>query len=145
MCCSNFAVVDHVVYSLWVGWCLFRSGTLPLMLHKFIKTVSFQTFFRKTPRWAKPIPTAGENPLLITLWTKTQVMVPNWFKKLQNGPASFWDLYSSYLAQSSYLVRNSTNINYDNNSNNNSLPKGDSRSGYWSATTDRLLVPRARI
>ena len=37
--CSKFAVVHHVVYSLWVGWCLFKSGTLPLTLQKFIKIV----------------------------------------------------------------------------------------------------------
>ena len=103
--CSNFAVVDHVVY--WVRWCLLKSGTLPLTLDKFIKTVSFPKFFRKTPRWAEPIPTAGENPLLITLRAKTQVMVPSW---LQSGPASFWYLFSSYFAQSSYLVRNISTI-----------------------------------
>ena len=33
-------------------------------------------------------------------------MVPTWLKKFLNGPASFRDLFSSYLAQSSYLVRN---------------------------------------
>ena len=33
-------------------------------------------------------------------------MVNTWLKKFLNGPASFWDLFSSYLAQSSYLVRN---------------------------------------
>ena len=27
-------------------------------------------------------------------------------QKFQNGPASFWDLFSSYLAWSSYLIRN---------------------------------------
>ena len=94
--------------SLWVGWCLYKSRTLPLTLHKFIKAVSFLKFFRKTRRWAKSVPTAGENPLLITLRTKTQVMVPLWLKKFQNGPACFWDLFSSYLAQSSYLVWNSS-------------------------------------
>ena len=76
LCCSNFAVVDHAVYSLWVGWCLFKSGILPLTLHKFIKSVSFSTFIRKTSRWAKSVPTAGEKHLLITLRTKIQVMVP---------------------------------------------------------------------
>ena len=35
-------------------------------------------------------------------------MVPTWLKKFLNGPASFSDLFSSYLAQSSYLVRNRT-------------------------------------
>ena len=34
--------------------------------------------------------------------------VPTWLRKFLNGPASFWDLFSSYLAQSSYLVRNIT-------------------------------------
>ena len=38
-----------------------------------------------------------------------QYMVPRWLKKFLNGPASFWDLFSSYLAQSSYLVWN-TNV-----------------------------------
>ena len=33
-------------------------------------------------------------------------MVPMWLKKFQNGAASFSDLFSSYLAQSSYLVWN---------------------------------------
>ena len=33
-------------------------------------------------------------------------MVPTWLKKFLTGPASIWDLFSSYLAQSSYLVRN---------------------------------------
>ena len=42
--CSKFAVVHHVVYSLWVGWCLFKSGTLPLTLQKFIKIVYFSNF-----------------------------------------------------------------------------------------------------
>ena len=37
-------------------------------------------------------------------------MVPMWLQKFQNGPASFWDLFSSYLAQSSYLVRNNNFI-----------------------------------
>ena len=60
------------------------------------------------PRQAKPIPTAGENPLLMTLRTKLKYMVPTWLKKFLNGPASFWDLFSSYLAQGSYLVRNIT-------------------------------------
>ena len=60
--CSKFAVVHHVVYSLWVGWCLFKSGTLPLTLQKFIKIVYFSNFLRKMPRRAKPIPTMGENP-----------------------------------------------------------------------------------
>ena len=55
--CSKFAIVDHVVYSLWVGWCLFKLGTLPLTLHKFNKIVYFSKFLRKTPRRAKPIPT----------------------------------------------------------------------------------------
>ena len=31
-------------------------------------------------------------------------MVPTWLKKFLNGPASFRDLFSSYLAHSSYLV-----------------------------------------
>ena len=96
--CSKFAVVHHVVYSLWVGWCLFKSGTLPLTLQKFIKIVYFSNFLT--------IPTAGENPLLMTLRTKLKYMVPTWLKKFLNGPASFWDLFSSCLAQSSYLVRN---------------------------------------
>ena len=104
LCCSNFAVVDHAVYSLWVRWCLFKSGTLPLTLHKFIRSVSFLKFFRKTPRWAKSVPTAGEKPLLITLRTKIQVMVPIWLKKFQNGPASFWDLLSSYLVRNIALT-----------------------------------------
>ena len=103
---SKFAVVHHVVYSLWTGWCLFKSGTLPLTLQKFIKIVYFSNFLRKMPRRAKPIPTAGENPLLMTFRTKLKYMVPTWLKKFLNGPASFWDLFSSYLAQSSYLVRN---------------------------------------
>ena len=37
-------------------------------------------------------------------------MVPTWLKKFLNGPTSFWDLFSSYLAQSSYLVRNINTI-----------------------------------
>ena len=64
LCCSKLAVVDHVVYSLWVGWSLFKSGTLPLMSHKFIKVDSFSKLFRKTPRrakpGAKPFPTVDE-------------------------------------------------------------------------------------
>ena len=32
-------------------------------------------------------------------------MVPTWLRKFLNGPASFWDLFSSYFAQSSYLVQ----------------------------------------
>ena len=59
------------IYSLWVWWCFFKSGTLPLTLHKFNKIVYFSKFLRKTPRRAKPILTAGENPLLMTLRTKT--------------------------------------------------------------------------
>ena len=77
--CSKSAVVYHVVYSLWAGWCLFKSGTLPLTLQKFIKIVT--NFLRKVPRRAKPIPTAGENPLLMTLRTKLKYMVPTWLKK----------------------------------------------------------------
>ena len=58
---------------------------------------------KQTRGWKRPpIVLKG----LITLGTKTQVMVPAWLKKFQNGSASFWDLFSSYLAQSSYLVRN---------------------------------------
>ena len=83
--CSKFAVVDHVVHSLWAGWCLFKSGILPLTLHKFIKIDSFSKLFRKTPRRAEPLPIARENPLLTTLRTKTWVMVPTWLKKIQNG------------------------------------------------------------
>ena len=30
-------------------------------------------------------------------------MVPTWLKKFQNGSASFYNLFSSYLAQSSLL------------------------------------------
>ena len=40
-------------------------------------------------------------------------MVPTWLKKFLNGPASFWDLFSSYLAQSSYLVRNKGLTEFD--------------------------------
>ena len=47
MHCSKFAVVHHVVYSLWVGRCLFKSGTLPLALQKFIKIVYFSNFLKK--------------------------------------------------------------------------------------------------
>ena len=48
-CCSW----SHCL-SLWVLWCLFKSGTLPLTLHNFIKTVSVPKLFRKTPSvWLK--------------------------------------------------------------------------------------------
>ena len=39
-----------VVYSFWVmGWCLCKSGTLMLTLHKFIKIAYFSKVLRKTP------------------------------------------------------------------------------------------------
>ena len=44
-------------------------------------------------RRAKSIPTAGENPLSMTLRTKLKYMVPTWLKKFLHGPASFWDLF----------------------------------------------------
>ena len=99
-----------VVYSLWVGWCLFKSGTLPLTLHKFIKIVYFSIFSRKTPRRAKPFQPRVKT-LSWWLWErKLKYMVPTWLQKFLNGPASFWDLFSSYLAQSSYLIRNINNL-----------------------------------
>ena len=58
------------------------------------------------PRRAKIIPTAGEKPSLNDFENQTKVNGSYVAQKFLNGPASFWDLCSSYLAQSSYLVRN---------------------------------------
>ena len=46
-----------------------------------MKIVYFSKFLRKTPRLAKPIPTAGENPLLMTLNKK----LSTWFLRGSNS------------------------------------------------------------
>ena len=86
------------------------------------------------PRPAKPFPTAGEN-LSYDFESEnlSTCMVPTWLKKFLNGPASFWDLFSSYLAQSSYLARNSNiwSTQPRSNLNNFTSPNCFGKSQRW--------------
>ena len=53
------------------------------MLHKFIKIVYFSKFFKKMPRQAKPIPTAGEIPLLMDFENEN---LSTWFLRGSKSP-----------------------------------------------------------
>ena len=74
-----------------------KSGTLPLTLHKFIRIVSFSKRRPDEPNQFRP-----RKPSLNHFENQNLNM------KFQNCPASFSNLFSSYSAQSSYLVQNIT-------------------------------------